>query len=122
MERTAAALGVFLRRGVSVIRIGLQASENLLCGEETVGGGYHEAVGEMAYSRYFKGALEKALIQQNTIGKYAEIRVHPTDLSKMIGQRGANRNDLLLRFSLRGIRFIPCEKTAKNEFSVNLID
>lgn len=122
IERTAAVLSVFLVRGVPVIRIGLQATELLTSGAETTGGGYHPALGELVYSRCFRDALEKELITKQTSGKYAEIFVCPADLSKMIGQKGMNRDYLQTRFSLRGIRFIPSEMTAKNGFSVTLID
>lgn len=121
VERTAAALGVFLAHGVNVIRVGLQATELLTGGEETAGS-YHPAIGEMAYSRCFRDAVENTLKHEKTNGRYAEISVNPADLSKMIGQKGANRQYLLARFSLRGIRFLPDEKMAKNGFSVALID
>lgn len=121
VARTAAALGIFLARGVNVIRVGLQATELLTGGEETVSA-YHPAIGEMAYNRCFRDALEKDFEHEKTNGKYAEISVNPADLSKMIGQKGANRQYLQTRFSLRGIRFFPDEKMAKNGFSVTLID
>lgn len=121
VERTAAALGIFLARGVNVIRVGLQATEILTGGEETVSA-YHPAIGEMAYSRCFCDALEKTLKNEKANDKYAEISVNPADLSKMIGQKGANRQYLQMRFSLRGIRFRPDEKMAKNGFSVTLND
>lgn len=122
IDRTAAVLDVFLARGVPVIRVGLQATELLTSGEETAGGGYHPALGELVYSRCFRDAVERELCKTKTSGKYAEISVHPADLSKMIGQKGTNREYLQERFSLRGIRFIPSEMTAKNGFSVTLID
>ena len=121
VERTAAALGIFLARGVNVIRVGLQATELLTGGEETMSA-YHPAIGEMAYSRCFRDALEKAFEHEKTNGKYAEISVNPGDLSKMIGQKGANRQYLQTRFSLRGIHFRPDEKMAKNGFSVMLTE
>ena len=121
VERTAAALGIFLARGVNVIRVGLQATELLAGGEETMSA-YHPAIGEMVYSRYFRDALEKALKHEKTNGKYAEISVNPADLSKMIGQKGANRQYLQTQFSLRGIHFRPDEKMAKNGFSVMLTE
>lgn len=121
VERTAAALSIFLAHGVNVIRVGLQATELLTGGEETMSA-YHPAIGEMVYSRYFRDALEKALKHEKTNGKYAEISVNPADLSKMIGQKGANRQYLQMQFSLRGIRFCPDEKMAKNGFSVMLTE
>ena len=121
VERTAAALSIFLAHGVNVIRVGLQATELLTGGEETMSA-YHPAIGEMVYSRYFRDALEKALKHEKTNGKYAVISVNPADLSKMIGQKGANRQYLQMQFSLRGIRFCPDEKMAKNGFSVMLTE
>ena len=121
VERTAAALGIFLAHGVNIIRVGLQATELLTGGEETMSA-YHPAIGEMVYGRCFRDALEKALRHEKTNGKYAEISVNPADLSKMIGQKGANRQYLQMQFSLRGIRFCPDEKMAKNGFSVMLTE
>ncbi len=120
VERTARVLGVFIERNVPVIRIGLQATEVLVSGEETVGGGYHPAVGELAYSRYFRDALEAALAKREAFGRSAEIAVNPKDLSKMIGQHGQNREYLKTHFSLEKLRFVPSEKMEKHKFTVTL--
>ncbi len=120
VERTARVLGVFMERNVPVIRIGLQATEVLVSGEEMVGGGYHPAVGELAYSRYFRAAIEATLAKCEALGRSAEIAVNPKDLSKMIGQHGVNREYLKNQFSLRAIRFVPSEKMEKHKFTVTL--
>ena len=112
--RAANALSVFIEHDVPVIRIGLQSGEALEQGIGVVAGGYHPAVGELAYARCFRHLLESELLRLDAVGKFAVVQAHPSDVSKVIGQRGENRNYLINMFSLKGFRVLPDGKAVKN--------
>ena len=121
VERTAAVLSVFMKQGIPVIRVGLQASEILTTGEGVFGGGYHPAIGEMVYARYHRLEIERALQGEKTAGKVLVLRVFPTDISAFIGQKGENRRHLTEKFALRGVKIIPDEAMEKYKFTFSLI-
>lgn len=120
VERTAAALAVFLEREIPVIRVGLQASDILTAGDGVFGGGYHPAVGEMAYARCHRNAVERALFCEETEGKMLILRVFPSDISAFIGQKGENRRYLTEKFALRGVKVMPDEAIQKYKFAFTL--
>ena len=120
VARAANALGVFLGHDVPVIRIGLQSGEALERGIGVAAGGYHPAVGELAYARCFRDMLEEALAKEQTAGRLAVVRAHPSDVSKVIGQRGANRIYLTEKFLLKGFRVSPDGETVRNHPSITL--
>jgi histone acetyltransferase (RNA polymerase elongator complex component) len=121
VERTAAVLSVFLKRGVPVIRVGLQSGEILTEGDAVFGGGYHPAVGEMAYARCHRNAVEEAILSEHTSGKILVLRVHPTDISSFIGQKGENRKYFIEKFALRGVKVTPDEAISKYKFAFTLL-
>lgn len=121
VERTAAVLSVFLKRNIPVIRVGLQSSEILTEGSDVFGGGYHPAVGEMAYARCHRNAVDKALLSEETEGKTLVLRVHPTDISAFIGQKGENRQYFIEKFALRGVKVTPDGAISKYKFAFTLL-
>lgn len=112
--RAANILSVFIEREVPVIRIGLQSGETLISGEGVLAGGYHAAVGELAYSLYFRSILEKILTGTDFKGKTLCVAVHPSDISKMIGQKGANREYFIKNYGLSGFKVLPDGNMKKN--------
>jgi histone acetyltransferase (RNA polymerase elongator complex component) len=120
VRRAANALSVFMEQGVPVIRIGLQSGEALEQGLGVVAGGYHPAVGELAYAYCFRDMMEAALAKWETAGRTAVVLAHPSDVSKVIGQRGENRNYLIKTFSLKGFRVMPDGNAVKNHPSISL--
>ncbi len=119
--RAANALSVFIERDVPVIRIGLQSGEALEQGIGVAAGGYHPAVGELAYARCFCDFLEAELMKMESAGKFVVVRAHPSDVSKVIGQRGVNRNYLIKTFSLKGFRVLPDGEAVKNYPTISIL-
>ena len=119
--RAANALSVFIEHDVPVIRLGLQSGEALESGDGVVAGGYHPAVGELTYARCFRDMLEAALSDKDTRGKCALVRVHPSDVSKVIGQRGANRDYFIKRFLLKSFRVEADGSAVRNHPTVSII-
>lgn len=71
---------------VPVIRLGLQATPTLDAGQALVAGPYHPAFGAMVRSRLWRRALASVLNGRQP----EEVRVHPADLSDVLGQRRTN--------------------------------
>ena len=121
IARAANALGVFMENDVPVIRLGLQSGEALESGEGVVAGGYHPAVGELTYSRCFRDMLAHSLDGMDTQGRTALVRAHKSDVSKVIGQRGENRNYLIKRFLLKEFRVVSDGTAVKNHPMVSIL-
>lgn len=118
--RAENALSVFIKSCVPVIRIGLQSGETLSSKENVLAGGYHPAVGELAYGLYFRNLLDDLLREKQTAGKFAFISVCSSDISKVIGQRGENRRYLTEKYALRGIKVIPDDVLKKYTLRLRL--
>jgi histone acetyltransferase (RNA polymerase elongator complex component) len=103
VDEGAQVLGVFVERGVKVIRIGLQASELLTEGSE-ISSPYHEATGELIWSRYYRNMAEKLLENVSCAGKTVTITVPRGDVSKMTGQKKSNTEYLTSKFALAHIK------------------
>ncbi len=99
--------------GVPVIRLGLQATAALVPGQALVAGPYHPAFGALVRSCLWRRALATVLAGQAAV----EVRVHPADLSDVLGQRRDNRN----YFEERGQRLLlRCDAgMARDHFEVD---
>lgn len=89
-------------KGVPVIRMGLQSSEELDQGSSVVAGPYHPSFGHLVYSEIF---LEMAVLAlKKEIGifdkKKAEICVHSKSISKIRGLKNNNIDVLKKMFDL----------------------
>ncbi|MGE5381298.1 MAG: elongator complex protein 3 [Methylocystaceae bacterium] len=81
----------FRRRRIPVIRIGLQASTDLIQPGTIVAGPWHPALGELVKSREWRRRIEKAL-EGTAAGQSVQIMVPRSKISQAVGQ---NRMNLL---------------------------
>lgn len=103
----AEIIPVFEEKGIKIIRLGLNPTEDL--GESFVlAGAYHPALGELAQSRLMlniiKDKLRKAVLERD---KTLNIYVSPKLLSQAIGQRRENINKLKNEFQIEEIKVVP---------------
>lgn len=93
----------FIRHDIQVIRVGLQASEQLDDGETILAGPYHPAFGELVDSYLFKIQMDQLLEGLPT--KYGEIIVHhhPKDTSKLRGNKNCNLGLWYKEYQLKNI-------------------
>lgn len=104
VSRSAAVLEIFISGGVEVIRIGLQASENLSDPECFFAGPNHAALGELVIGEVYYNKILKALFDMNLSGdENITVLVSHGALSKAIGQNGKNK--LRLKERYKNIRF-----------------
>lgn len=88
VDLCAALLDFFEEKQIKVIRLGLHGGAEMEASR--VAGPWHPAFGELCESRrYFNRAYEM-LRRELPLGGTAELLVHPSSLSQMIGQKKAN--------------------------------
>ena len=92
---TARLYRVFTRNSIQVIRMGLQAGDDLAA--NILAGPYHPAFGHLVKSRLFMECLENWLSYNSE--KHVQIRVHPSQVSHLRGLSNANVKALAERFS-----------------------
>ena len=91
---------LFQENGISVIRMGLQASDGLDDPAIVLAGPYHPALGHMVYSKILLDAATKALSAGEPPGQTVTITVHPLSLSRMQGLNKTNIDILKHRFHI----------------------
>ncbi len=107
INRTKIALDVCDRHGIPCIRIGLCASENLSSPEEVYGGANHSALGELAMGELFYDRICEALDQKGqTEGKNVLLSVPAGAVSKVIGQKGRNRERICKKYLLNSLKVL----------------
>ena len=65
--------------------------------------------------------LESMLTEMDTEGRSALVHVNKSDISKVIGQRGENRNYLIKRFLLKEFRVVSDGTAVKNHPIVSIL-
>lgn len=106
ITRTAFLKLFFEHANIPVIRMGLQATTDL-DGEGTVlAGPYHPAFGELVEAELFRQMLERVLDEGDVRENELIIHHHPSDASKVRGQRRANLMWAEKRYAIRKIRCI----------------
>ena len=78
--------------GIKVIRIGLQADEELCAEGNILAGPFHPAMGELVKSRVLRDELTPKLLEQAKVNIAQKLRLHcPARLeSKLRGQKNCN--------------------------------
>jgi histone acetyltransferase (RNA polymerase elongator complex component) len=90
---------LFTQNNVAVIRMGLQAEEDLDSGKAVLAGPYHPAFGHLVHSKIYLDAALAALKSSKHNKRRLCIYVHPHGISKMRGHM--NHNIARLRSALR---------------------
>jgi histone acetyltransferase (RNA polymerase elongator complex component) len=97
----------FKNKNIPVIRMGLQASENLDSGAAVLAGPYHPAFGHLVHSEIFldmaTAIMEAERVSRDTIS----LKVHPRSISKMRGIKNCNVKTLKNRFQLQSLKIVP---------------
>ena len=114
----ARILPVFEERGIPVIRLGLNPSDELSGGLAT-GGAYHPAFGQVVASLRFLEE-EKRLLADGPAQGAADILVHPSNLSAAAGHGGSNREALKREFPGLTLRFLPSEALPRDGIAVEI--
>lgn len=108
---------IFTRKNIKVIRMGLQASNDLQLGETILAGPYHPSFGHLVVSRLFLWTLQRAIAAQSE--KEVAIVVHPGQISHVRGIKNANVQALQAQWPALKYKFTSETALAKTQLAVN---
>jgi len=106
---------LFTQNNIPVIRMGLQASEELDSGTAIIAGPYHPAFGHMVYSEIFLDKVIRELKLFPGLDKTISIAVHPKNVSRLQGLKNKNIEILKKMFHLESIKIIQDESVSKSD-------
>lgn len=116
VETAAQCADIFEQEKITIIRIGLQAQDNLVLDKDLLGGAYHPALGEMVKGRQKRRQLEQVLVDAPKVQK-AIIYYPPKERSQFVGQKKCNHHYLSEKFALT-LEFRADETLAAGKFRV----
>ena len=93
----------FLKKGIPILRLGLNPTE-ALSGGEAVGGAYHPALGEMVYGKLWLEKARSALRALPRTPRRVTLLVPENRVSRMTGLGGSNLLTLRWEFGLEEVR------------------
>lgn len=121
VERSARVLDVFIKNGVKVIRIGLQASDGLSSDTSYVAGPNHPSLGEMVIGELYYNRICDLLQKENpSYNKKITILSSRSSLSKAIGHKRRNKDRLKEKYP--NISFAESDDLAEYEVKLKITD
>ena len=100
----------FRKKGIPVIRMGLQASDALNSENAVLAGPYHPAFGHLVLSSIWLDRAVELLAAEKISGQTAVFRVRPQNISRLRGQQNHNIRKLMQMFPLNAVEVKPDEK------------
>lgn len=90
----------FSQRDCQILRIGLHPTESLLYEGNVVAGPFHSSFGELVKSRLYWHMIKYCLDKNNINNKVITIIASPREFSKIVGNKGENKNKLLKHYNI----------------------
>ncbi|MBW2603219.1 MAG: radical SAM protein [Deltaproteobacteria bacterium] len=109
----------FKKKNIPVIRMGLQASEELDSGSTVLAGPYHPAFGHMVHSKIFLDAATAILEKKKVFHEKVTLNVHPRSISKIRGMKNSNVKTLKRRFQLTSLQIVPDSSLSEDQLVVS---
>ncbi|MBC2717480.1 MAG: radical SAM protein [Desulfobacteraceae bacterium] len=92
---------IFQENRINVIRMGLQASDELDDPSTVLAGPYHPALGHMVFSKIFLDSAIKKIRKKTSSNNSVTLTVHPKSLSRMQGLNKKNIDTLKQMFDIQ---------------------
>lgn len=92
VDITTPLLALFYINEINVIRVGLQATENIQLGKDVVAGPFHPAFRQLVESNLYREIIDFYLGKKkvNTLGESFEIFANEKEISNIVGQGSTN--------------------------------
>jgi histone acetyltransferase (RNA polymerase elongator complex component) len=110
----------FSRKNIRVIRMGLQATDDLEKGSTILAGPYHPAFGHLVYSEIFLDMAISAIESVNPEGHAVNLHVHPRSVSKMRGLKNMNITRLNKKFPLQSVEIVSDHSLKEDQLALSL--
>lgn len=108
----------FKSKNIPVIRMGLQATEDLAKNTTILAGPFHPAFGHMVHSEIFMDMAASLLEAKTGSCDKIIINVHPRSISKMRGLKNKNVESLKKKFQIKSLKIIPDVSLAQDKLTV----
>ncbi len=112
----------FKEHNIKVIRMGLQATDDLKEGTSVIAGPYHPAFGHLVYSEIFFDNIFHVLKSGHSDFKNIIIKVHPKSISMLRGLKNKNIQKIKELFSLKSVEVIPDISLLRDEVKTEFTD
>lgn len=117
VNRSKEVLKLFNKNNIDVIRIGLQATDNIAEGKDVVAGPFHPAFGQLVKSEIIYDEICQYLEKNKIINSELSIEVNPSDVSTLIGNKKINIIRILQKFNVK-IKIIKNENQEKEKIKI----
>ena len=109
---------IFRENNIKVIRMGLQATEDLREGATILAGPYHPAFGHLVYSEIFLDNIICVLQSESALPEEISIRVNPNSVSKLRGLKNSNIHKIKRLFKIKSVRVVPDLSITSDGFKI----
>ena len=109
---------LFSKNNINVIRIGLQASDNINMDSDVIAGPFHPSFGEIVFSEIFRQYIEEVFMRKYSVSKTISIQSSNQDISKIIGNKRSNKEYFLNTYDI-DMKIKAVSKNNKNHFIIN---
>jgi histone acetyltransferase (RNA polymerase elongator complex component) len=110
----------FQKKHIPVIRMGLQASEDLCDNDTILAGPYHPAFGHLVHSEIFFDKARAELASAKPPIHQAAIAVHSHSISKLRGLKNSNIHRLKTGFQIKKIELVPDDSLSRDALRVTV--
>ena len=119
-------LVLFYINDINVIRVGLQATDDIQLGKGVVAGPYHPAFRELAEAEMIKDYLDY-IVKENNIEKELIVNTNNKNISKIVGNKKSNKIYMKEKHNIN-LKTMPTDlqidelviSSSKGSFSVNM--
>lgn len=112
---------VFKKNDIPVIRLGLQATDDINYGKALVAGPYHPAFREIVETEIYRDLIEEEIKKYEIIGlKELIIYCHPRLSSKAAGFRKSNKNYFMKKYNFSRVKIIHLSDMKQDSIKVEI--
>lgn len=118
IEMCKKAYQKLMDKGIAVIRLGLQSSEEINERGQIIAGPYHPAFRELVEASLIRDKLKEMIQGEGEAGGELVISAHPTQISQVIGQKRSNIEFLKNEYKFEKITVLGDKKVEKGQINV----
>jgi histone acetyltransferase (RNA polymerase elongator complex component) len=120
VDTCAQLVDIYEESGIKVIRIGLQATDNISEGHDVVSGPFHPALRQLVESRRILREMESCISQKDFENSYSvTIASNSRNISTVMGQKKGNINRIIGKYGFKKVNII-VDDSLKEIFKIYL--